>query len=200
MKKYEFLAELQNRLEGLPSEDIKASLDFYTEMIDDRIDDGMDEKAAVDSIGTPAEAAAQILSEMPISKLMRARVKPKKSLGALAITLIAVGSPIWLALAIAAFAVFISLAAVVFSIWVAVWSVFAALAGTAVGGVLGCTFVIINNSAGLGIAVLGAGIFVGGLAIFAFMGCVAFTKLLGRGISKFFGFIKRKIVRKEAVQ
>lgn len=200
MKKYEFLAELQKRLDGLAEADIKSSLDFYAEMIDDRMDDGMDEDAAVDSIGTPADAAAQILSEMPISKLVRARVKPKKSPGALAITLIAIGSPIWIVLAIAAFVVAISLAAVVFSVWVAVWSVFAALAGSAVGCVLGCPFVIINNGAGLGIATLGAGLFVGGLAIFAFFGCIAFTKLLGKGIKNFFIFIKRKIIRKEAVQ
>ena len=162
MKKYEFLAELQNRLEGLSAEDIKASLDYYAEMIDDRIDDGMDEEAAVESIGTPAEAVAQILGEMPITKLVRARVKPKKSLGALAITLIIIGSPIWITLAAAAFVIAISLAAVVFSVWVAVWSVFAALAGSAIGGILGCPFVIINNGAGLGIALLGAGLFAGG--------------------------------------
>ena len=200
MKKYEFLAELQNRLEGLSAEDIKASLDYYAEMIDDRIDDGMDEEAAVESIGTPAEAAAQILGEMPITKLVRARVKPKKSLGALAITLIIIGSPIWITLAAAAFVIAISLAAVIFSVWVAVWSVFAALAGSAIGGILGCPFVIINNGAGLGIALLGAGLFAGGLAIFAFFGCVALSRLLGKGIKKLFAFIKRKIIGKEAVQ
>jgi len=200
MKKYEFLAELQRRLDGLSADDLKASLDYYAELIDDRIDDGMTEDEAVASVGTPADAAAQILEEMPISKLVRARAKPKKQLGALAITLIILGSPIWLSLAIAAFAVAIAVAAVVFSVWVSLWSVFAALAGSAVGCIIGCPFVIINNGVGLGLLAVGAGLFAGGLAILAFHGCLGITKLLTLGIKKLFLRIKRGFIRKEAVQ
>jgi uncharacterized membrane protein len=200
VKKYEFLAELERQLDGLAPEDIKASLDYYAEMIDDRVDDGMTEEKAIDSIGTPTEAAARMLEDMPVSKLVRARVKSKKSLGALGITLIIIGSPIWASLAIAALAIIISVAAVAFAAWVSIWSVFVALAGVAVGCTLGFPFVIINNGAGLGIAALGVGLFAGGLAIFTFIGCVALSKRLGRGIVKLLAFIKRKIIRKEAVQ
>ncbi|MBQ9162630.1 MAG: DUF1700 domain-containing protein [Clostridia bacterium] len=200
MKKYEFLAELQRRLDGLSADDLKASLDYYAELIDDRIDDGMNEDEAVASVGTPADAAAQILEEMPISKLVRARAKPKKQLGALAITLIILGSPIWLSLAITAFAVAISVAAVVFSVWVSLWSVFVALAGSAVGCIIGCPFVIINNGAGLGLIAIGVGLCAGGLSIFAFHGCAAITKLLTLGIKKLFLRIKRGLVGKETLQ
>jgi uncharacterized membrane protein len=199
VKKYEFLAELEHRLDGLSASDLKASLDYYAEIIDDRIDDGMDEEAAVESIGTPAEAAAQILGN-PQSKRTHTDKKQKKPLGALAITLIILGSPIWLSLAAAGFSIIAGIAAVVFSVWVSVWAAFATIAGCAVGCVIGCVFVIINNGAGLGIAMLGAGLFAGGLAIFAFFGCVAFTNLLVRGIKGLFAFIKRKVIRKEAVQ
>ena len=39
MKKNEFLAELRGRLAGLSEADLNRSLDYYAEMIDDRMED-----------------------------------------------------------------------------------------------------------------------------------------------------------------
>ena len=47
MSKQEFLAQLRKGLSGLPKEDLEERLTFYSEMIDDRIDDGMAEEEAV---------------------------------------------------------------------------------------------------------------------------------------------------------
>ena len=47
MSKTEFLTELKKALEGLPEEDIEKSLEYYSEMIDDRIEDGLSEEEAV---------------------------------------------------------------------------------------------------------------------------------------------------------
>ena len=43
MNKEQFLIELASALAGLPEEDIEKSLEFYSEMIDDRIENGMTE-------------------------------------------------------------------------------------------------------------------------------------------------------------
>ena len=43
MTKQEFLRELWNRLTELPQEDVEKSLDYYSEMIDDRVEDGLTE-------------------------------------------------------------------------------------------------------------------------------------------------------------
>jgi len=51
MNKNEFLATLRERLNGLPEEDIIKSIDFYGEMLDDRIEDGMSEEEAVSDLG-----------------------------------------------------------------------------------------------------------------------------------------------------
>ena len=40
MTKKEFLDELKKGLLGIPEEDINRSIEFYSEMIDDRIEDG----------------------------------------------------------------------------------------------------------------------------------------------------------------
>ena len=44
MTKIDFLLELSDRLEGLNEEDRDQSCQFYGEMIDDRIEEGMSEE------------------------------------------------------------------------------------------------------------------------------------------------------------
>ena len=65
MKKQEFLAELWKQLSDAPKEDVERSLDYYTEMIEDRIEAGMSEEEAVADIGSPKDAAKQIMDELP---------------------------------------------------------------------------------------------------------------------------------------
>lgn len=53
MTKEQFLRAVRERLTGLPQSDIDRSLDFYSEMIDDRIDEGLSEEEAVAAMGSP---------------------------------------------------------------------------------------------------------------------------------------------------
>ena len=80
----------------------------------------MDEEAAVADIVSPEEAAAETLRAIPLRKLVMARVKPRRALRVWEIVLLSLGSPIWLSLLIA-------VAAVVFSIYVVLWSVIVVL-------------------------------------------------------------------------
>ena len=105
MSKQEFLAELKAGLNGLPQEDIEERLTFYSEMIDDRMEEGLTEEEAVLAIGTVNEVITQILTDTPLSKLVKERVKPKRTLKAWEIVLLALGAPIWLSLLIAVLAV-----------------------------------------------------------------------------------------------
>ena len=65
MNKSEFLAALAKGLEGLPQSDIDKTLEFYSETIDDRMEDGENEEAAVSGIGTPEDIARQVLLDTP---------------------------------------------------------------------------------------------------------------------------------------
>ena len=67
MCKQAFLDELRERLTGLPQEDIDERLDFYAEMIDDRVEEGLTEEEAVAAIGTVEEVFAQIVEETPFT-------------------------------------------------------------------------------------------------------------------------------------
>ena len=50
MNKQEFLYELKGKLWALSEEEKKSSLEYYTEMIDDRMEDGLSEEEAVAAI------------------------------------------------------------------------------------------------------------------------------------------------------
>ena len=76
MKKQEFLAELWKQLSDAPKEDVERSLDYYTEMIEDRIESGMSEEEAVADVGSPEDAAKQIMKELPKKPAGDAAGKP----------------------------------------------------------------------------------------------------------------------------
>ena len=200
MNKTEFLSELRDRLLGLSEADITRSLDYYEEMINDRMEDGLSEEDAVAAIGEPAEIAEQILSEMPITKLIKARVKPKRSLSATEIVLLVLGFPVWGALLIALLAVAFSVYAAFWSVIVALWSVVLSLAVSALACLLGFPFIIATNGFPVGLMTLGAAIFLAGLSIFAFLGCLQITRLLCVLTKKLFLFTKRSLYRKEVIQ
>ena len=58
MKKADFFDALRRGLAGLPEADAQNVLDYYGELIDDRVDEGMDEEAAVAALGSVDELAA----------------------------------------------------------------------------------------------------------------------------------------------
>ena len=199
MTKKEFLKELKSRLALLPSDDVEASIEYYSEMIDERIEEGMDEESAVASLPTPEKAAADVISEMSISKLVKARIKPKRTLHTWEIVLIILGSPIWISLILAAvsvvFSVYISLWSVVASFWMVGISIFAtALASLASGLAL----LIIAGNAGAGMLFLGAAIFLTGIGIFGFWGCKALTVFMFKLSKLILKWIKNCFVKKEA--
>ncbi len=199
MTKREFIAQLQKKLQGLPKQEVEERISFYSEMIDDRIEEGMEEPQAVADVGTVEEISAQIISEIPLTKIAKERVKPKRRWETWEIVLLALGSPIWLSLVVAAFAVVLSLYIVLWSVVVALWSVFVSLVACALFvTVAGIILAIIGNSL-QGVAMVGAGVACMGSAIIMFIACKAatkgvilLTKMIALGVKKCF-------VKKESV-
>ena len=193
MTKQEFLSELKKALSGLSDEDIKGSLEYYSEMIDDRVEDGISEEEAVADLGSIDEIAKRILMEIPLPKLIKSKVKPKRKLSGLEITVIILGFPLWFPLLVAAFAVALSLYAVLWSVIISFWAVFAALVGASVGGLVSGIVVTCVGNVASSILTVGAAIACAGLSIFAFFGCgaatkggVLLTKKIALGIKKCF--------------
>ena len=80
MNKREFLAQLKKALSGLPQEDINERLTFYSEMIDDQMEEGLSEADAVAAVGAVNEIAAQAVADTPLVKIAKERIKPARKL------------------------------------------------------------------------------------------------------------------------
>ena len=200
MDKQTFITELRARLSGLPQQELEDRLSFYCEMIDDRIEDGNSEEDAISNIGSVETIAAEIISDIPLSKIAKERIKPKRRLRAAEIVLIAVGSPIWISLGAAAFAVILSLYATLWSLVVSIWAVFASFVACApAAAVAGVTLAINGNTPG-GIAMIGMGLILAGLAIFSFFGCRAATVGCARLTKNIILGIKKLFMGKGAAQ
>lgn len=171
MNKNEFLAALRERLNGLPEEDIRKSIDFYGEMIDDRMEDGMSEAEAVNNLGSIEEIMSQILSEVSLPKLVKEKVKPKRALKAWEIVLLILGAPLWIPLL---FATILTVLAIYISIWSIIISLYVVDLSVAISG-LGCI--------GVAVALLFNGQFIPCGVVFG-TGLVC----IGTAILLFFGF------------
>lgn len=191
MNKQEFLSELREGLSGLPEDELRGYLTFYSEMIDDRIEDGASEEEAVGGIGSVSELISQIKAES------RRPVGEKKKRAAWETVLLVLGSPIWLSLLIAAFAVTVSLCAALWAVITVLWAVFASFTACGLAGIAAGVYFAAGGSTLTGIAVIGAGLVCAGLSIFAFFGCRAATRGSAVLTGKSAAWIKNRIIKKE---
>ena len=113
MNKKKFLTALKKRLYKLPYREIRERISFYSEIIDDRIEEGLTEEEAVADVGSVEEIAKQILSDSNYNGDIKTR---KKAVSPWQIVLLIVGSPVWLPILIAIFAV-------IWSIVITLWAV-----------------------------------------------------------------------------
>ena len=200
MNKKEFLSELQKALSGLPQDSIADRLNFYAEMIDDRMEDGLSEADAVRSLGTVENIARQVLEDLPLASIVRGRVADRKKPGTGTVLLLCLGAPLWLPLLIAAAAAVISLYLSLWSIVIALWAVFAALVGTAFGGIAGGGVLLVLGHVSTGIALIGAALVCAGLSVFAFYGCKAATRGVIRLFTLAIGAIKKRLIKREGAK
>ena len=91
MTKADFLQLLERALAQLPEEERQANLEYYSELLDDMLEEGMTEAEAPAKLGSPSQIAQSILQEVPLGKLVSTRMKPKSGWTPLAIVLAVVG-------------------------------------------------------------------------------------------------------------
>ncbi len=183
MKKQEFLDAITLKLQGLPKNEIEERLNFYSEIIDDKIEEGIDEEVAVSEIGSLDEISSQIIKEISIFKIAKEKIKLAKEkitidrkLKPWEITLIAVGSPIWLSLLISAIAVIVCLYASLWAIVICFWAVFASLAVSGLCGIIASIVIGVSGNGPQALLIFGASLVCIGLAFFAYLVCIKVTK------------------------
>lgn len=197
MTKLEFVASLRSMLSGLPEKEVEDRISFYIEMMDDRIEDGLSEEEAVLAVGSVDDIASQIVSEIPLAKIAKEKIRHKRKLKTWEIVLLALGSPLWLVLLSIAFVAVLSIYIAIWSVDVSLWAVFVSLVSCAVGGIAGGILFTVCGNVLPGIALIGVSIVCAGLSIFLFFGCKAATKGLAVLTKKIALGIKKCFVKKE---
>lgn len=194
MSKTEFLAALRGALGKLPEQEICASLDFYAEMVDDRMEDGATEEEAVAALGDVNAIAAQIIAETPpIPKAVAKMKTPSRTAN---IVLAVVLSPIWVPLALAfvlcVAAIYLSLWAVIIGLWLCV----ACLILCGPVGIVGLIYCLGTEFPLTGAWTFGCGLAACGLGLFALVGMKAVSKGLIQLTGMFANGVKGLFVRK----
>ena len=199
MTKNEFLLKLGNGLCGLPQSDIDEHLAFYGEIIDDMTEDGLSEEQAVEHIGDTDEIILQIISDTPITKIVKEKIKSRRKPTALEIVLIVLGFPLWFPLIIAAIAVVLSLYVSLWAVIVSFWAVFVSFLLSGIAGILLGLLQAVNVNLFRGMAFMGAGLFLVGLSILTFMFCKIITVGMAKLTKAFFVWLKNRFVKKGEV-
>lgn len=198
MTKLQFMMSLQDRLTGLPRDEQEQRLEFYSEMIDDRIEEGMTEAEAVAAIGSVEDIVAQIIAETPLVKIAKEKMRPKRRLKTWEILLLALGCPLWLPLLAAAGAVILAVYASAWSVIVSVWAAFGALIAGAVAGLVAGIALACISYVPFGMVMLAAGMVCAGISILMFYGCKVATKGILILTKKFAVWLKSRWMKKEA--
>ena len=196
MTKIEFIEALKKGLQGLSQADIDRSVEFYSEMIDDRMEDGLSEEDAVKAVGTVDDAVNNILKEIPLPKIVKEKVRPKRVLSAWEVVLIILGFPLWLPLLAAFFSVILAVVVALWSVIVSLYAVDLSLLLAGVGCIVGSVITFIFGGMPLGLVILAAGLILGGLAVLFFLLFNCITKGFLWLHKQFFLGIKRLMIGK----
>ena len=127
MNKEEFLRTLERLLKSLPKQESQKMLDYYAEMIEDRMEEGMSEESAVEDLGDVGVIASQILSTQPVKE--KKLSNPAK---VLIVSLLILGSPLWACIALALLALILTGLLLILTGYILIWLI----------PVLACVFMV----------------------------------------------------------
>lgn len=190
MTKNEFTRVLKGRINHLPKAERRKILQYYYEMISERMEDGMTEEEAINALGDIDE----LLSEYtPVSKEPRrgAKLRPWH------IIMLIIGAPLWIPLVAAMLVIMLAFYIIIWVLVAVAYVVFMALAVCGFACMLTAIFSMFSGGAPYFFMLLGAGAVLSGLAVFWLMVCNLFAKAMAKVTAKtskgvFRFFFKRK--------
>lgn len=196
MRKYEFLTELQSKLQGLPKDEIENRVNFYREMIEDRMDEGKSEEQAVAEVGDVDDIVRQIASETPFVKLVKEKAKPKRSLRGWEIALLILGFPLWFPLMLTGMVLCLVFYLLVWILVIVTYVVELALIASSVVCLI--AFFVMLFQGNVNLMPLGGSIMCAGAALLFLFACIGATKVTLKLSKSIMTGIKTSFVRKGA--
>ncbi len=184
MTRKEFMSGLRQELAGLPQKEIDETLRYYSEMLLDRMEEGMTEEQAVAGMEPMHVIAARVKAEV------RESTPPRPKATSFTKTLVVLGFPVWfplLALVIGLMVVALILG------WVLVLVMWALCLGLFSGGMAALIGQISGAyQSGLpAVGQIGLGMAAMGLSVFLFYGAKAAVPLASRAAAGVVSRIRR---------
>lgn len=203
MTKNEFITQLRKLLGGLPQDDIDRSITFYSEMIDDSIEDGMSEAEAVEALGAIEDIVINIKSEntdktektenMACGEEITPANTNNGKISKERLIIVIVTFPLW-----------IGIVAGLFGVYIGFWGTFVGLCGAAIGFAVGAVGglivspVLFVSSVYTGLMLVGCCLMLGGLVV----PLVFVLKIIAKGLIELFKLaikgVKALLIPKEA--
>ncbi|NLD26673.1 MAG: DUF1700 domain-containing protein [Acholeplasmataceae bacterium] len=188
MRKNEFLATLQAKLKNFNHSEVRKITEYYTELIDDKMENGMSEAEAVASLGDINSIINQVTADLIMERSNDQKTNPVKNLF---IILGICASPILIPIGIALFVVFLSLLVVFFSVFLS----FAASSISLLFAAIVTSVRFLSLNADLGLILVNAGGLLISCGILAILSVWTFRLgrlLLNTIIKGFSSMIKKK--------
>ncbi len=197
MNKQEYLDAITNRLDGVPEDEIQKSIDYYSEIIDDRIEDGMTEEEAVSAVGSVDDAVNEILENIPLSKIIKTRANSRRKIKPIEIVLLILGFPIWFPLLL----VFIILILVFYIVlWVIVIVLFIvdlAIFVSGVAAIIAGIWGMFKLGIAYPLAAIGGGLLLIGLSLLLLIPLIKLAKVVAKFAKVLARWIKSWFVRRK---
>lgn len=173
MNKETFLARLTEALSAMDAAERERTVQYYREILEDRMEEGLSEREAVAEMEPVEEIAARLLSDQAPA--------PRKKRARWTVVLLAAGSPVWLPLLLALGIVVLCLLIAAWAVVLSLCAVTTALSLCLIAGI-GCLFLLLSGGYPLtGVFLLGAGLLCAALGTALFFPIPALSKLLLRG-------------------
>ncbi len=166
MNKEEFIESLRSRLGEIPPEELERSVEYYSEMIDDRIEDGMTEEEAVAQIGSVDDAVSQVLSGISLPKLIKNKASKHRNSSALQTLLAVMAFPVWFPLLITAIVLFITFFVLIIALVIVLFSIPFSFGISAIAALIGCVILLFTAQGTTASILLGGGLVCLGLFLF----------------------------------
>jgi uncharacterized membrane protein len=182
---------------GLPKEAVDRTVEYYSELIADSMEDGLSEEEAVSRLGSLDEIVANVVKDTPLPQIIETRIQEKKAkrggIRAWEVILLVLGAPLWLPLLLAVLAVVLALYVTLWAVVIALWAVVAAVILTGVVAVVAGIVELCRLHLPQGLVLLGGGLVCMGLCALLFLlmklitvGTVKLCKLIWTGIKSLF--------------
>lgn len=199
MNKNEFINKLNNKLSNFPETEVLDRISFYTEMIDDYVDEGMSEEEAILKLGSIDEIVESIAHEIPLSKIAKKKLKSRRKLNTLEIVLLIVGFPIWFSLLAGGISVILALYAAIWTVVICLWAIVVSCGVTAFASVILFIVYVCSGEPSLGFGLFAAALVLLGVAMLFIIASKYLTDITIKLPKMLFRWIKSLFIIKEDV-